>query len=84
MLQKYEDADRVFREGEPILGRGWKEVEAFDDLEDVDEYESDEEVRLVSESARQWAVALPLLIYPSHLLKLMLGNVCGYGSRQWD
>jgi hypothetical protein len=27
-----------------LLGEGWREVPSFDDLEDLDEYESEEEV----------------------------------------
>jgi hypothetical protein len=44
MIQSGKDAERFLQEGQPILGKGWKEVETFEDLEDLDEYESDDEV----------------------------------------
>ena len=43
------------------MGKGWKEVDTFEDLEDIDEYESDDEVS-----------ALPTLPSGSRLRLLML------------
>jgi len=48
MIQSGKGAERFMRTGQPVLGKGWKEVDTFEDLEDADEYESDDEVsRLV-------------------------------------
>lgn len=61
MIQSGNDAERLMQEGRPIMGKGWKEVDTFEDLEDIDEYESDDEVS-----------ALPTLPSGSRLRLLML------------
>jgi hypothetical protein len=33
-----------------LLGPGWRAVESFDDVEDIDEYETEEEVRYLRKS----------------------------------
>jgi hypothetical protein len=43
MIQSSEDVETYLREGQSILGKGWKEVESFEELEDADEYESEDE-----------------------------------------
>ena len=54
MIQSGKDAERFMRTGQPVLGKGWKEVDTFEDLEDADEYESDDEV------SRLWRAKQPL------------------------
>lgn len=43
MIQSSDDVETYLREGQSILGKGWKEVESFEELEDADEYESEDE-----------------------------------------
>lgn len=44
MLQSYEEAKEHLKEGDPVLGWGWREVQAFEDMDDLEDYESEEEV----------------------------------------
>ena len=44
MLQSAEEAQYHLDHGDSLLGRGWKEVQALDELSDDDEYTTDEEV----------------------------------------
>lgn len=44
MLQSSDTAERILKEGRSLYGPGWKVVDSFEDLEDGDEYESEEEV----------------------------------------
>ena len=44
MVQTSHDLPPALREGKTLFGPGWKAVDNFDDLSDIDEYESDDEV----------------------------------------
>lgn len=66
MLQSANDAQGASREGQPVLGWGWKEVEMFDDLEDLDEYESDEEVRRGHTPGDDKILCTPLIAIRGH------------------
>jgi hypothetical protein len=44
MLQSAEEAEAYLESGPSLLGPGWREVAAFEDLSDEDEYTTDEEV----------------------------------------
>jgi len=59
MIQSGKDAERFMQEGQPIMGRGWKEVDTFEDLDDIDEYESDDEVSWLSSDflATRWSLS---------------------------
>jgi hypothetical protein len=48
MLQTPDQAGEYARTHQSVLSAGWKEVRGFDDLDDDDEYETDEEVSLSS------------------------------------
>ena len=44
MLMSSADAPRALRQGRSLFGSGWKAVDSFEDLSDLEDYESEEEV----------------------------------------
>ena len=49
MSASVQDAREKLASQSGVLGPGWRHVDAFEDLDDIDQYESDEEVGCLKE-----------------------------------